>query len=135
MINFDDARKENMKEHNPNRQEIPDYTYRILIIGGSESGKTSSLFNLISQQPDIDQIYLYAKDPYEAKYQFLINKRKSTGLKHFNDSEFFIEYSKNDMDDICKNNEEYNPNKKRKLFIIFYDMIADILNNKNFIQK
>ena len=39
------------------------------------------------------------------------------------------------MDDICKNNEEYNPNKKRKLFIIFYDMIADILNNKNFIQK
>ena len=81
------------------------------------------------------KIYLYAKDPYEAKYQFLINNRKSTGLKYFNDFEFFIEYSKNDMDDICKNIEEYNPNKKCKLFIFFYDMIADVLNNKNFIQK
>ena len=69
------------------------------------------------------------KDPYEAKYQFLINKRESTALKHFNDSKAFIEYS-NDMDDINKNIEEYNPNKKRKIFIVFDDMIADMLNNK-----
>ena len=84
------------------------------------------------QQPDIDKIYLYAKDPYEAKYQFLINKRGNTGLKHFNDSKAFIEYS-NDMDDIYKNIEEYNPNKERKI-LTFFDMIADMLSNKNLIQ-
>ena len=53
---------------------------KILIIGGSGSGKTNSLFNLLSQQPDIYTIYLYAKQPYEAKYQFLINKIERTGL-------------------------------------------------------
>ena len=63
-------------------------------------------------KPDIGKIYLYAKDPYEAKYQFLINKRERTSLKHFNDSKAFIEHS-NDMDDIYKNIEKYNPNKKR----------------------
>ena len=71
-------------------------------------------------------IYLY---PYEAKYQFLICKL--AGLKHLNDFKAFIEYS-NDMDYIYKNIEEYNPNKKRKLLIVFNDMIADILRNKNF---
>ena len=81
------------------------------------------------QQPDIDKIYLYTKDPYEAKYQFLINKRESTGLMHFNNSNTFIEYS-NDMDDIYKNIEEYNPNKKPKILIVFEDMIAGMLNNK-----
>ena len=70
MINFDYATKDNIKEHNPNWPQIPDLQYRILKIGGFGSGKTNSLFNLISQQPDIDKIYLYAKDPYEAKYQF-----------------------------------------------------------------
>ena len=75
MINFDDLKKENVKEHNPNWPQIPDHRHRILIIGGCQSGKTSSLFNLIYQQPDIDKIYLYVKDPYEVKYQFLINKR------------------------------------------------------------
>ena len=75
-------------------------------------------------------MYLYAKDPCEAKYQLLINKRESTGSKHFNDSKAFIEYS-NDMDDIYKNFEEYNPNKKRKTLIVFDDMIADTLGNKN----
>ena len=99
------------------------------MIGGSGSGKTNSLFNLINQQPDIDKIYLYAKDPYEAKYQFLINKRESTGLKHLNDSKAFIKYS-NDMDDIYKNIEEYNPNKKQKILIVFDDLIADMLSNK-----
>ena len=61
---------------------IPDHPYRILIIGGSGSGKTNALLNLINNQLDIDKIYLYAKDPYEEKYQFLISKRESTGLKH-----------------------------------------------------
>ena len=61
-----------------------------------------------------------AKNAYETKYQFLINKRKSTGLKDFNDPKAFIEYS-NDMHDVYKNMEEYN--------LIFDDMIADRINN------
>ena len=84
--------------------------YRILIIVSSGSGKTNSVFNLILHQPDIDKIYLYVKDPYEAKNKLLINKRESASLKHLNDSEAFIEYS-NDRDDIYEDIEECNPNK------------------------
>ena len=73
----------------------------------------NSLFNLINQQPDIDKIYLYGKDPNEAKYQFLIKKCEDIGTKHFNDCKVFIGYS-NDMGDIYKNIEEYNPNKNEK---------------------
>ena len=73
--------------------------------------------------------FSYAQDPYEAKYWFLIGKRESTGLKHFNDSKAFIEYS-HDMNGIYKNIEEYNPDKKRKMLIVFYNMIADMLSNK-----
>ena len=73
MIYFDDVTKENIKEHNPNWPQISNDPYKILIIGGSGFGKTISLFNLISYQPDINETYLYAKDPYKAKYQFLIN--------------------------------------------------------------
>ena len=72
------------------------------------------------------------KDPYEEKYQFLINiinKKESTSLNHFNDFRAFIEYS-NDIADIYKNIEEYNPNKKRNILIVFHDMIADMLTNK-----
>ena len=82
MINFDDAIKEEAKELNPNWPRIPDNPYRILIIGSFRSGKTNSLFNIIIQQPDIDKTYLYAKDPYEAKHQFLINKQENR-LKGF----------------------------------------------------
>ena len=88
------------------------------------------MFNLRRYEPDINKIYLYAKDPYEAKFQFLINKRESTDLKHLNDSKIFIKYS-NDMDDIYKNIEEYNPNKKRKILIVFDDMITDMSSRKN----
>ena len=75
-------------------------------------------------------MYLYAKNPYGAKYQFLINKRESTGLKHFDDPKAFTEYS-NDMQDIYKNIDEYNLDKERKILIAFDDMIADMINNKN----
>ena len=75
-------------------------------------------------------MYLYAKDPYEAKYQPLINKQESTGLKNFNDSKALIEYS-DDMDNIYKSIEEYNPNKKRKTSLLLDDMIVDTLSNKN----
>ena len=57
--------------------------------------------DLINEEPDIDKIYSYAKDPFEAKYQFLINKIENTGFKHFNDSKAFIEYS-NNIDDVYK---------------------------------
>ena len=110
MINFDDVTKAKIKEHNPNCSQIPNHPCRILIIGASGSGKANSLFNLISHQPD-------------RRYE------QSTGLKHLNDSKAFIEYS-NDMDDIHKNIEKYNPNKKRKILIIFDDMIADMLSKK-----
>ena len=65
MNNFDDVRKENIKEHNPDWPQIPNHPYRTLIIGGCGSGKKDLLSNLINQEPDIDKIYLYAKDPYE----------------------------------------------------------------------
>ena len=128
MINFDDYTNENTIEHNSKWPYIPDHPYRILIIGGSGSGKTNALLNLINNQPDIDKIYLYAKDPYEKKYQYLINKREKIGLNHFNDPKAFMEYS-NDMQDVYKNIEDYNPIKKRKVLIIFDDMIADMINN------
>ena len=129
LINSDDVIKQETKEHNSNRSEIPDHPYRILIIGGSQSGKTNLLFNLINQQPDIDKIYLYPKDLNEAKYRFIIKTREDVGTKHFNYSKAFIEYS-NDMDHIYKNIEEYNSNKKYKILIVFDDMIADMLSNK-----
>ena len=129
MINFDDYANENKTEHNQKWPNIPDHPYRILIIGGSGSGKTNALLNSITSQPDIDKIYLHAKDPYEAKYQFLINKRETIGLKHFNDPKAFTEYS-NDMQDVHKNIDKNNADKKRKILIVFVDMIADIINNK-----
>ena len=128
MINFDDYTNENTIEHNSKWPHIPDHPYRILIVGGSGSGKTNALLNLINNQSDIDKIYLYAKDPYEKKYQYLINKREKVGLNHFNDPKAFMEYS-NDMQDVYKNIEDYNPIKKRKILIVFDDMIADMINN------
>ena len=107
MINFDEYTNENRINRNPNSPYIPDHPCRILTIGGSRSGKTNTLLNLTNNQPDIDKIYLYAKDPYEDKYQFLINKRESIGLKHFNDPKAFTEYS-NDMQDLYKNIDECN---------------------------
>ena len=76
MINFDDYVNENKVIHNKNWPYIPDHPCRILIIGGSGSGKTNLLLNLIENQPGIDKIYLYARNTYESKYQYVINKRK-----------------------------------------------------------
>ena len=111
MFNFDYIIKVVIKEHNPNWPKIPDHPYRILIDGGSEFGKTNALLNLINHERDIDKNYLHAKDPYEAEYQLLINKRESKGLNYLNGPKAFIEYS-NDMDDIYRNIENKNPNKK-----------------------
>ena len=92
MINFDDYAHENKTKHNKNWPYTPDHPYRILIIGGSGPGKANLLLNLIENLPDINQIYLYAKDPYESKYQYLINKRERVGINHLNDPKSFIEY-------------------------------------------
>ena len=89
----------------------------------------NALLNLINHEPDTDTNVLYAKDFYEAKYQFLINKRKSAGLKHFNVSKAFIEYL-NNMANIFKNIKEYNPNSRCKILVLFDDLIADMLSNK-----
>ena len=104
---------------------------QILIIGDSGSGKTNTLLNLINEQKDIDKIYLYAKDLSERKYEYLIKNRENAGIKHVNDGNAFIEYS-NTMDDVYKNIDDYNPNRRRKILTVFDDMIADIRTNKKF---
>ena len=105
--NFDNVIKKNIKKDHLCWHQIPDYLYRILIIQGSGSGKTNSLFNLISYQSDIGKIYLYAKDPYESKYQLLIKTGERTKLKHFSNSKLCFEHS-DDINDIYKSTEEYN---------------------------
>ena len=126
MINFDEYTNENKTEHNSKWPYIPDHPYRILTVGGSGSGKTNALFNLINNHPDIDKIYLYAKDPCEAKYQYLINKREKVGLNHYDDPRAFMEYS-NDMQNVYKNIEGYCPRKNHKVLIVFDDMTADMI--------
>ena len=102
MINLDSITNESNKEHNEKWPFIPDHPYRILIIGGSGSGKTNALLNLIKEQDDIDKIYLYAKDLSEPEYEFLIKKRVDVETNHFNDLNAFIECS-NMMDDVYQN--------------------------------
>ena len=131
MISLGSSTNENNKERNQIWPFIPDHPHRILIIGGSGSGKTNALLNLIKEQDDIDKIYLYAKDLSESKYKYLIKNRENAGIKHLNDSKAFIECS-NTMDDIYENINNYNPNRKRKILIVFDDMIADIMTNKKF---
>ena len=131
MINLNSITNENNKEHNRKWSFIRDHSHRILIIGGSGSGKTNLLLNLIKEQDDIDKIYLYGKDLSEPKYEFLIKKRENVGINHFNDPNAFIECS-NRKDDVYQNIDDYNPSRKRKSLIVFDDMIADIMSNKKF---
>ena len=92
MINFDNYTNENKTEHNLKWPYIPDHPYIILIISGSGSGKTNPFLSLINNQPDIDKLYLYAKDPYETKCQYLIIKREKVDLNHYDDPKAFVEY-------------------------------------------
>ena len=131
MINLDSITYENNKKHNEKWSYIPDHPYRILIIGGSGSGKTNTLLDLINEQNDIDKIYLYARDLNEPKYKILIKKRKGAGIKHLNDPNAFIECL-NTMDDVYENIHDYNSSIKRKILIVFDDTIADIMTNKKF---
>ena len=131
MINLDSIVNNNNNNHNENWPYVPDHPYRILINGGSGSGKTNTLLNLINEQKDIDKIYLYAKDLSEPKYEHIIQNRKNAGIKHLNDSKAFIECS-NTMNDVYENIDLCNPNSRRKILIVFDDMIADIMTNKKF---
>ena len=129
MIHFDDYANENKTQYNLKQPYTPDHPYRILIIGGSGSGKANAQLNLINNQPDIDKIYLYAKDPYEAKYQYLINKREKVGLNHYDDPKAFTEYS-NNIQDVYKKIDEHNIDREHEKLIVFDDMIADMINDK-----
>ena len=121
MFNLD-----NITERNNNR----DWPHRKLIIGPSGSGKTNYLFNSIQRDNNIiDKIYLYAKDLEELKYKLLINKREKAGINFNNDPTAFIEYS-NSMDDILSDIEDYNKRRKRKVLIIFDDMISHVMSDK-----
>ena len=131
MINLDTITNENNKEHNEKWSYIPDHPYRILIIGGSDSGKTNTLINFINEQNNIDQIYFYARDLNEPKYKYLIKKREDVEIKHVNNPNAFIECS-NTMDDVYENIDDGNPIRKRKKLIVFDDMIADIMDNRRF---
>ena len=117
-----------------NKSDDESWPFRMLIIGPSGSGKTNTLLNLIQNSNEttpVDKIYLYAKNLSESKYEFLIDNRKNAGITHFNDSTAFIEYS-NDMDYVFTNIDDYNKKRKRKVLIVFDDMIADIMSSKKF---
>ena len=129
MINVDSITNEKNKEHNEKWPFILDHPYKISIIGGSVSEETNALLDLISQQDDIDKMYLYAKDLSEPKDELLIKKRENAGIKHFKDPNAFIECS-NTMDNVYEMIDDYNQNRKRKILIVFDDMITDIMKNK-----
>ena len=89
------------------------------------------MLNLINEQEDIDKIYLFAKDLGESKYEYLIKNRESAQIRHLNDSKAFIECS-NTMNDVNENIDNYNPSRKRKILVVFDDVIADIMTSKKF---
>ena len=90
------------------------------MIGGSKSGKINTVINLINEQNNIDKIYLYAKDLIEN--EILIKQCKNARMKHYNDPKAFIECS-NTMDDVYENIDDYNLSIKRKILIVFDDMM------------
>ena len=99
MINLDNITNESNKKRNEKWPYIPGHPYRIIIIGGSGSGKAKALINLINEQNDIEKIYLYARDLSEPKYEYLVKKREDAGIKHLNNPNTFIECS-NTVDDV-----------------------------------
>ena len=127
MKNFDQSVEIN---HNPNWLYILDHPYRILIIWDSRSGKTNVLLNLMeNQQQDLDKIYLYVKDQFESKYQFLIIGREKVGIKKSKHPKSFAGCSQT-IADVYENLEDYIPAKERDVLIVSDDMIADMEANK-----
>ena len=129
MFNLDDITNEINKEYNEKWPYIPDRPSRISIIGGSRrTRRTNAMPNLIKEQDDFDNIYLYTKYLSEPKYQFLIEKRENVGIRHLNNSNSFTECS-NNMDDVYEDINEYNPTRKRKILFAFDNMITEIMSN------
>ena len=112
MINLDSITNQNNKKDNKKWQYIPDHPYRIFIFGGSGSGKTNTLLNLINEQNDFDKIYLYARDLNKPNQKILIKKRQDEGTKHLNEPNAFIECS-NTMDDVYENIHDFHSSRKR----------------------
>ena len=127
MKNYDKPVKIN---RNQNWLYIPNHPYKIFIIGCSGSGKTNVLLNLIKhQQPDIDNIYLFVKNLFKTKYRSLINRIEKVGIKELKNPKAFIDHLQI-IDDAYANLEDYNSTKKRKVLIVFDDMVADMEANK-----
>ena len=122
MLNLDDIVSNKKKSSSEN----DDWSFRMLIIGPSVSGKTNTLLHLIDKLHPIDKIYLYTKDTDEEKYQYLINKKEQVGIKNLNESYAFMEYS-SDMNDVLENINNYNKNRD-----MIDDMIADIMRSEKF---
>ena len=137
MFNLDAITNENNKDQNKKWPYIPDHPYRMLIIEGSGSGKTNALLNSTKEQGSdnlIDKIYFYTKDlNYQniTKYQFLIKRHEDVGVKHLKDPKAFIQYSQC-MDNVYNNFNDCSRSRKRKILIVFDDMIADIMANNKF---
>ena len=127
MLNLDNIVSNKKKSSSEN----DDWPFRMLIIGPSGSGKTNTLLHLIDKFHPIDEIYLYAKDTDEEKYQYLINKREQAGIKSLNDPHLFIEYL-NDMNDVLEDINNYNKKRDKKVLIIVDDTIADIMRSAKF---
>ena len=123
MLNLDNI----VSNKNTSSSEDNDLPFRMLIIEPSVSGKTNTLLHLINDLYPIAKIYLHAKDLYEPKYEYLINKREQAGIKNLNDPHAFIEYS-DDMNDVLDDINNYNKNRDKKVLIAF----DDIEYNKNF---
>ena len=127
MFNLDNITK---KDNNNNNNNNKDWPYRKLFSGPSVSDKTNYLLNLIQKDPYIiNKIYLYVIDLEEPKYKLLIDKREKAGINFNNDPTAFIEYS-NSMDYSLSNIEDYNEKRKRKILIIFDDMISHVMSDK-----
>ena len=121
IFNFDSITEKDNNE---------DWPYRKLVIGPSGSGKTNYLLNSIQRDNNIiDKIYLYAKDLEEPKYKLLIDERGKAGIIFNNDPNAFIEYS-NSIDNILSDIEDYNKKRKRKILIVFDDMISHVMSDK-----
>ena len=131
MINLDSITNENNKKRNEQWPYILDHPYRIIIISGSGSGKTSALSNLINEQNDIDNIYLYVRELSDPECEYLIKKRKDAWIKHVSNPNAFIKRS-NTMDDVYENINNYNLTREIKNLIVFDEMIANIMTKRRF---
>ena len=128
MLNLDNIvsnKNENKDTTGSSSLERNNWPFRMLNIGPSGSGKTNTLLHLINNSHPFDQIYLYAKDIHEPKYEYLINKREQAGIKNLNDPHAFIEYS-DDMDDVLDDIIIIIKTEIKKVLIVFDDMIAEI---------